>query len=315
MADERDDEREEREGERPRIVDNRLLSGNERKGFGPVLIGGDESAAAGASASASDDTPRLEVIGGGASASSADEDDDSDSGDFALAEVGDDEGAMEIDEEALREQIEAAVQQQLEAAAQQLGRPLTGKEREQVRTQVEEQIQQQIAAQMAGGAMGAPGGMPGMPDMSPEEQEALRVQMEEEQFAAIQQQIGRELTEQEKDQVRAQMEEQAQAAISLEVAPVLLDLMVKLPNYAAVHLGLTPNPYTQLIARNDANAKLSIDALGSMFDIVKPLLDNPSRREFERVIADLRSNYTRITGQPIGPAGGPSLITGPRLIR
>lgn len=308
MANEHDDEREEREGERPRIVDNRLLSGNERKGFGPVLIGGGEdteaSTSAPSSSSASDDTPRLEIIGGGAPESS----------DATLAQVdsADEEGGMELDEEALREQIEAAVQQQLEVAAQQLGRPLTGKEREQVRAQVEAQIEQQIAMAQAGGL---PGGMPGEPEMSPEEQEAMRLQMEEEQFTAIQGQIGRELTDQEKDQVRAQMEEQAQAAISLEVAPVLLDLMVKLPNYAAVHLGLTPNPYTQLIARNDANAKLSIDALGSMFDIIKPMLDNPSRREFERVIADLRSNYTRITGQPIGPTGGPSLITGPRLIR
>lgn len=309
MANERDDEREAREGERPRIVDNRLLSGDERKGFGPVLIGGGETMDAGAS----DDGPRLEIIGGGAPASAdladatiADEDESDAGGEIELA--GDEDGAVEMDEEALREQIEAAVQQQLEAASQQLGRPLTGKEREQVRAQVEAQIQQQIVAAQAGG-------VPGQPDLSPEEQEEMRRQMEEEQFAAIQGQLGRELTEQEKDQVRAQMEEQAQAAISLEVAPVLLDLMVKLPNYAAVHLGLTPNPYTQLIARNDANAKLSIDALGSMFDIIKPMLDNPSRREFERVIADLRANYTRITGQPIGPVGGPSLITGPRLIR
>ncbi len=312
MANERDDEREERENERPRIVDNRLLSGNERKGFGPVLIGGDEQAAASAQAAAqasssapdSDAGPRLEIIGGGApQASLAQPDEDAEGGE--MAEDG-------LDEEALREQIEATVQAQLEAAAQQLGRPLTGKEREQVRSQVEAQIQQQIMAAQSGQL---PGAMPGEPEMSPEEQEALRLQMEEEQFATIQQQIGRELTDQEKDQVRAQMEEQAQAAISLEVAPVLLDLMVKLPNYAAVHLGLTPNPYTQLIARNDANAKLSIDALGSMFDIIKPMLDNPSRREFERVINDLRANYTRITGQPIGPTSGPSLITGPRLIR
>ncbi len=296
MANERDDEREERENERPRIVDNRMLSNDERKGFGsgPVLIGGGEQT----SSSFSEDGPHLEIIGGGAP-------------DPSLAEVDTDDEGGEMDEEALREQIEAAVEAQLGVAAQQLGRPLTGKEREQVRSQVEAQIQQQIVAAQSGQMPG----MPGEPEMSPEEQETLRVQMEEEQFAAIQGQIGRELTDQEKDQVRAQMEEQAQAAISLEVAPVLLDLMVKLPNYAAVHLGLTPNPYTQLIARNDANAKLSIDALGSMFDIIKPMLDNPSRREFERVINDLRVNYTRITGQPIGPTGAPSLITGPRLIR
>ena len=52
-----------------------------------------------------------------------------------------------------------------------------------------------------------------------------------------------------------------------------------------------------------------------MYDTVKAHLDNSSRREFERVLNDLRVNYTRITGAPIGPAGSPSIITGPRIIR
>lgn len=153
-------------------------------------------------------------------------------------------------------------------------------------------------------------------EMTPEQQEELRIGMEEEQFAAIRQQIGRDLTDEEKDQVRQQMEAQAQAQINLEVAPMLLEMMVRLPQYAAVHLGLTANPYTQLIARNDENARMSIDAFGSLYDTVKQHLDNNSRREFERVLNDLRVNYTRITGAPIGPAaGGPSIITGPRIIR
>jgi hypothetical protein len=308
----------EREEERPKIVDNRLLSDNERKGFGPVLIGGtNESADASEESQESQESeaaPRLEIIGGGAPASDTSES----AAPFAESEIlAEDEGADDggegvMDEAALREQIEGAITAQMEAATQQLGRPLTGKEREQVRAQVEAQIEAQLRAQaQAGAAMVGEDGQ----EMSPEEQAAMREQMEQEQFAAIEAQVGRALTDQEKDQVRAQMEEQAQAAISLEVAPVLLDLMVKLPNYAAVHLGLSPNPYTQLVARNDANARLSIDALGGLFDIIKPLLDNQSRREFERVINDLRVNYTRVTGQPIGPAGGPSLITGPRLIR
>ena len=153
-------------------------------------------------------------------------------------------------------------------------------------------------------------------EMTPEQQEELRVAMEEEQFTAIQAQIGRELTDEEKDQVRQQMEAQAQAQVNLEVAPMLLEMMVRLPQYAAVHLGLTANPYTQLIARNDENARMAIDAFGGMYDTVKAHLDNNSRREFERVLNDLRVNYTRITGSPIGPtAGGPSIITGPRIIR
>ena len=97
-------------------------------------------------------------------------------------------------------------------------------------------------------------------EMTPEQQEELRLAMEEEQFSAIRERIGRELTDEEKDQVREQMEAQAQAQINLEVAPMLLEMMVRLPQYAAVHLGLTANPYTQLIARNDENARMAIDA-------------------------------------------------------
>ena len=167
-----------------------------------------------------------------------------------------------------------------------------------------------VTGDAAAGEMGAE------PEMTPEQQEELRIAMEEEQFTAIQAQIGRELTDEEKNQVRQQMEAQAQAQINLEVAPMLLEMMVRLPQYAAVHLGLTANPYTQLIARNDENARMAIDAFGGMYDTVKAHLDNSSRREFERVLNDLRVNYTRITGSPIGPAaGGPSIITGPRIIR
>jgi hypothetical protein len=231
MADERDEQ------EQPKIVDNRMLSDDDRSGSGSGAASGG---------------PQLEIIGGGSA------------GDSSIDEASEDEDLPEGDE-----------------------------------------------------ALLAQGGMAqgGEPELSPEEQEALREQMEQEQFQQIEGQIGRPLTEKEKDQVRQQMEEQAQAAVSLEVAPVLLDLMVKLPNYAAVHLGLMPNPYTQLIARDDNNARLAIDSLGSMFDLLKPMLDTNSRREFERVIADLRANFTRITGQPIGPAAASPIITGPRLIR
>ncbi len=163
---------------------------------------------------------------------------------------------------------------------------------------------------------GVEGAMDEEAEMTPEQQEELRIAMEEEQFTAIEADIQRPLTDEEKDQVRQQMAAQAQAQINLEVAPMLLEMMVRLPNYAAVHLGLTANPYTQLIARNDENARMSIEAFGSLYDTVKQQLDNNSRREFERVLNDLRVNYTRITGAPIGPAaGGPSIITGPRIIR
>lgn len=174
------------------------------------------------------------------------------------------------------------------------------------------------AALMESGFVGEEFAGEGEAELTEAQAEEMRVAMEEEQFQSIQERIGRPLTDEEKDQVREQMEAQAQAAISLEVAPVLLELMVKLPQYAAVHLGLIPNPYTQVIARNDGGARMAIEGFSALYDVVKTQLDAASRKEFERVLTDLKTNFSRITGQQIAPSGGsgPSpLITGPRIIR
>lgn len=149
-------------------------------------------------------------------------------------------------------------------------------------------------------------------ELSEEEAEQLRMELETEQFGEIERRMGRPLTEQEKGTVRAEMERQAQSAASLEVGPVLLQLMAELSARAAVHMGLMPNPYTRLIARNDAQARMAIDAYGAVLQVVRGSLDAASTREFERVLNDLRVNFTSITGTPLtgpGPMGG-----GPRII-
>lgn len=142
--------------------------------------------------------------------------------------------------------------------------------------------------------------------LSDEEAEQMRSEIETEQFAAIEQQMGRPLTETEKNQVREEMDRQAQVMASMAVAPVLvqslLPLMEAMPRYASVHLGLMPNPYTRLIARNDGEARAAIDAFAAALDLVKDYLDAASRRECARVLNDLRVNYASITGAQ--PGGG-----------
>jgi hypothetical protein len=157
-----------------------------------------------------------------------------------------------------------------------------------------------------------PMGDPGeddLPPMTAEEMEQARQEMEAmeaEQFAAIEQRMGRPLTEQEKESVRGEMARQAEAVTRLEIEPVLQQLMAELSARAAVHMGLMPNPYTRLIAKNDAQARLAIDAFGAMYEVIKPHLDQASQREYSRVLNDLRVNFVSITG---GPAGsGPSRI-------
>jgi hypothetical protein len=152
--------------------------------------------------------------------------------------------------------------------------------------------------------------------LSEEDALLMRQQIEQEQFAALEQQFGRPLTDSEKEQVRALMDKQAESMTNLEVAPILLQTITELPRFAAVHLGLVPNPYSGIIARNDAEARLAIDAFGAIYDTLKGRVDPRTGGELARVLNDLRVNYTRITGISFPAAGGSSpIITGPRIIR
>lgn len=152
-------------------------------------------------------------------------------------------------------------------------------------------------------------------EISDEERDKMREEIELEQFAALEQQMGRPLTSQEKEQVREEMQRQAETASRLEVEPLLVQLMAEMSARAAVHLGLMPNPYTKLVARNDAQARTAIDAYGAVYEVVKDKLDDSMRSELERVLNDLRVNYSSITGTPEsvftsgnGGFGGPRII-------
>ena len=150
-------------------------------------------------------------------------------------------------------------------------------------------------------------------ELTEEEAEQLTAQMEAEQFAQLEQEVGRPLNDEERDRVRQMMAQRAESMSRLEVAPILIQTVSELPRYAAVHLGLVANPYTGLIARNDAEARLAIDAFGALYETLKTRIDPRAGAELARVLNDLRSNYTRITGQNFQPAS--PLITGPRIIR
>jgi hypothetical protein len=142
-------------------------------------------------------------------------------------------------------------------------------------------------------------------EMSEEERAQMRAAMESEQFAELEKQVGRPLTSQEKDAVRQEMQRQAESVSRLEVEPLIMQLMAEMSARAAVHLGLMPNPYTRLVARNDLQARLAIDTFGSLLDVLRAHLDPEMRKEFERVLNDLRVNFASITGtQPTTPGGG-----------
>lgn len=154
-----------------------------------------------------------------------------------------------------------------------------------------------------------------MPPMTAEEMAQMEAEMqaaEAEQFAALEERLRRPLTETEKNSVREEMARQAQAALSLDVGPVLQQFLAEMSARAAVHMGLMPNPYTRLIARNDAQARAAIESFGAIYEVVKGNLDPASEKELGRVLNDLRVNYQSITGTPL--ASSAPMIDKPRII-
>ena len=145
-------------------------------------------------------------------------------------------------------------------------------------------------------------------EISEEEARQMQAELEEKQFEAIANQMGRPLTEKEKDSVRQEMQRQAETAMRLEVTPLLVQTMSELSGRAAVHLGLMPNPYTRLVARNDKEARLAIDAFSTLYDTVRFGLDGNLNKELARVLNDLKANYANITGKHIADTSGPKLI-------
>lgn len=154
----------------------------------------------------------------------------------------------------------------------------------------------------------APADSDGEEEMTEEQALQMQAEMEDQQFEAISKQMGRPLTEKEKDSVREEMKKQAETASRLEVTPLLVQTLSELSGRAAVHLGLMPNPYTKLVARNDKEARLAIDSFGAIYEAVRFGVEGTLNKELERVYNDLKANYTNITGTPIGNNNGGSRI-------
>jgi hypothetical protein len=251
MANERDEQK-----PRFQIIDNRLLSEDERKGNSSAapetntpLI----QVPGGSQRSADAEAPKLEIIGGGSSAG--------------------------VGSSSLKEEAGEAVSAPIAA-----GNAADASETTPAHDLEAEDL------------------------LSEDEVKQMQAEMEAEQFAALEEEVGRPLSDEEKEQVRKLMSQQAQTMSRLEVSPLLLQTISELPRYAAVHLGLLANPYTGLIARNDTEARLAIEAFSAIYDVIKGRTDSRINGELTRVLNDLKTNYTRITGSTIGPTGGPRII-------
>lgn len=87
------------------------------------------------------------------------------------------------------------------------------------------------------------------------------------------------------------------AGAPLLSTPDLLRLFIaELHGRAWMHMGLTVDPATKLVAKDLPQARLAIDCLASLVEHLGPSTAPPERDELERVLADLRINFVRQSG-------------------
>ena len=65
----------------------------------------------------------------------------------------------------------------------------------------------------------------------------------------------------------------------------------QLQGWAYIHLGLQANPKTRKVNKDMAQAKLAIDALSAMVEVLSPRLSPEEQRELKILASDLKMNF------------------------
>ncbi len=65
----------------------------------------------------------------------------------------------------------------------------------------------------------------------------------------------------------------------------------QLQGWAYIHLGLQANPKTRKVTKDMAQAKLAIDALSAMVEVLLPRLSPEEQRELKILASDLKMNF------------------------
>jgi len=72
---------------------------------------------------------------------------------------------------------------------------------------------------------------------------------------------------------------------------LIVSFLQTLANFTWVHLGLIPNPSTQLVAKNLEEARRMINLYEGMLNMARPELPKEYNVELDRLLADLKANY------------------------
>lgn len=79
----------------------------------------------------------------------------------------------------------------------------------------------------------------------------------------------------------------------IDVHHVLAVMLEQLAEIAWQKLGLRPDPFTQRIHRDLAQAKVAVDIVAAVAAQLEPSLDDEDRRHIQNLVRDLKVNYVQ----------------------
>jgi len=88
--------------------------------------------------------------------------------------------------------------------------------------------------------------------------------------------------------------------LALDTKALVLWFSGVLATRAWMDLGLLADPVHGGVSKNIEDARVAIDGVGSLLEVLRGKVDPGEVRELERVLADLRLNFVRQAGEETG---------------
>jgi hypothetical protein len=99
--------------------------------------------------------------------------------------------------------------------------------------------------------------------------------------------------EQPREEAPPPAEEPAAEAVAMTAEDIITMSIGLLQQQAWVHMGLVMNPATKAVAKDMEQAKLAIDAVVALINLIAPRLDEQAQRELRAVVSDLQVNFVQ----------------------
>ncbi len=102
----------------------------------------------------------------------------------------------------------------------------------------------------------------------------------------------------EQEMQSEQTSQEQQHAEPVDVVTVALWMIDELQAQAWIKMGLWKDPVTGELHTDLPQARIAIDCVSAMAEVLKPHLSDAQRRDMERLLTDLRLNFVqRSTGE------------------